>query len=342
MSYDLLSFICFALLGVLLIGYAILDGFDLGVGMLHPFIAKSDHERRLVMNSIGPLWDGNEVWLVTFGGALFAAFPNAYASVLSSFYTLFYCVLTCLIGRAVSLEFRSKVKSNWWRAIWDRFFFLSSAMLSFLLGVAAGNIMKGMSLGPDYHYEGNFAEQLGWYPILVGLLTMSLFSLHGAIFLYLKTEGELQERTRQAINKLFLLFAGMYLTVTIATLFTVEHATENIRNYPALWIVPVLNCLAVLNIPRAMHLKRPGYAFFTSAMVITALATLFSVAIYPNFIMSTIDPAFDATVTNSRSSEATLKLILIIAAVGMPFVASYTFIIYRIFSGKVRLDPNSY
>lgn len=342
MSYDLLTFIWYVLLGVLLTGYAILDGFDLGVGILHPFIAKDDRERRLVMNSIGPLWDGNEVWLVTFGGALFAAFPVAYATVFSSFYTAFFLLLTCLIGRAVSLEFRSKVHSRPWRKFWDVGFFLSSFTGAFLLGVAGGNVMAGMELGPKYVYEGNLFSQIYWYPLLVGCLTVSLFALHGAIFLYLKTEDELQTRTRSVITKLFYAFAGLYVTVSLATFIHVPHATENIANYPVLWIVPILNALAVLNIPRAMHLGKPAYAFFTSSMVIAAFATLFSVAIFPNFMLSTLDPAYSITLENARSSAGTLKTMLIIAVIGLPCVLSYTVIIYWIFRGKVKLDSNSY
>ncbi|MFG0267659.1 MAG: cytochrome d ubiquinol oxidase subunit II [Rhodopirellula sp. JB055] len=342
MSYETLTFVWFVLLGVLLCGYAILDGFDLGVGILHPFLAKTDQERRLVMNSIGPLWDGNEVWLVTFGGALFAAFPVAYATVFSSFYLAFYLLLTCLIGRAVSLEFRSKVHSPTWRRLWDFGFFLSSISAAMLLGVAGGNVMQGMQLGPKYQYEGSLLSQLGWYPLMIGLLTVSLFALHGAIYLYLKTEHELQSRVRSAITPLFYVFAGMYLLATLATWWHVPHATENIANYPILWIVPILNALAVLNIPRAMHLGKPAYAFFSSAMVILALASLFSVAIYPNFMLSTIDPAYSITLDNARSSEGTLKIMLIIAGLGMPCVLSYTIVIYWIFRGKVRIDPNSY
>lgn len=342
MSYDLLTFIWFVLLGVLLCGYAILDGFDLGVGILHPFIAKGDTERRLVMNSIGPLWDGNEVWLVTFGGALFAAFPVAYATVFSSFYTAFFLLLTCLIGRAVSLEFRSKVRSSAWRKLWDTGFFLSSFTAAFLLGVAGGNVMAGMDLGPKYTYQGDLVGQLYWYPLLVGCLTVSLFALHGAIYLYLKTEDGLQSRVRRVIHPLFYGFAGLYVVVTIATWWHVPHATENLAAYPVLWIVPVLNALAVLNIPRAMHLGKPLYAFFTSSMVILALALLFSVAIYPNFVLSTVDPDYSVTVENARSSAGTLQTMLVIAVVGIPFVLSYTVIIYWIFRGKVRLDPHSY
>ena len=342
MSYETVTFVWFVSLGVLLCGYTILDGFDLGVGILHPFIAKTDEERRLVMNSIGPLWDGNEVWLVTFGGALFAAFPVAYATVFSSFYLAFYLLLTCLIGRAVSLEFRSKVHSPTWRRLWDLGFFLSSTCAALLLGIAGGNVMQGMELGPMYHYEGSLLSQLTWYPLLVGTLTVSLFALHGAIFLYLKTEHELQQRVRAAITPLFYVFAGMYSLVTFAAWWHVPHATENIANYPILWVVPILNALAVLNIPRAMHLGKPAYAFFSSAMVILALASLFSVAIFPNFVLSTIDPSYSITLDNARSSESTLNIMLIIAGIGMPCVISYTVIIYWIFHGKVRLDTNSY
>lgn len=342
MSYDSLTFIWFVLLGVLLCGYTILDGFDLGVGILHPFIAKDDRERRLVMNSIGPLWDGNEVWLVTFGGALFAAFPVAYATVFSSFYTAFFLLLTCLIGRAVSLEFRSKVHSQTWRRAWDFAFFLSSFTAALLLGVAAGNVMAGMELGPKYVYQGSLLSQIYWYPLLVGCLTVSLFALHGAIYLYLKTEDELQARVRRAINWLFYAFAGTYILVTLATWWHVPHATENIAAYPWLWVVPALNALAVMNIPRAMYLGRPGYAFFSSSMVILALASLFSVAIFPNFMLSSISPAYSVTLENSRSSAGTLQTMLYIAVIGIPFVLSYTVIIYWIFRGKVKLDPHSY
>ncbi len=342
LTYDSLTLIWYVLLGVLLCGYVILDGFDLGVGILHPFLAKSDTERRLVMNSIGPLWDGNEVWLVTFGGAMFAAFPIAYATIFSSFYEAFHFLLMCLIGRAVSLEFRSKVASARWRRIWDGLFFLSSFFAAFLLGVAGGNLMMGVSLGAHYRYEGNLFEQLHWYPLLVGVLTVSLFAMHGAIYLYLKTEHEFQQRIRRSILPLFLVFVGLYVLVTILTLWQFPHARENLNQYPWLWVVPVLNVFAVFNIPRAMHLERPGYAFFTSSMIILALGTLFTVGIFPNLMLSSIDPELSVTLWNGRSSRATLEIMLIIAVIGMPCVLSYTAIIYWVFRGKTKLESNSY
>lgn len=342
MSYDTVTIVWFGLLGFLICGYAILDGFDLGVGILHPFVARDDRQRRLVMNSIGPLWDGNEVWLVTFGGALFAAFPVAYATVFSSFYEAFHLLLVCLIGRAVSLEFRSKVSSKRWRKIWDAGFFLSSFGGAMLLGIAAGNIMSGMSLSQGYIYEGSLLEQLHWYPLLVGALTTCLFALHGAIYLYLKTEDDLQEQVRRSITPLFVGFGLLYLVVTIATWLHAPHATANLAKYPVLWLIPVLNVLAVLNIPRAMHLQKPGYAFFTSSMVIVAFAALFSIAIFPNLMLSSLDPRYTITVYDARSSEKTLNIMLVIAAIGMPLVMTYTYIIYWTFRGKVRLDSNSY
>jgi cytochrome d ubiquinol oxidase subunit II len=178
--------------------------------------------------------------------------------------------------------------------------------------------------------------------LLVGALTASLFALHGGIYLYLKTEGELQRRVRRRITPLFFLFATLYVVVTVATWIHVPHATDNLQRMPWLWVVPLLNVLAVLNIPRAMHLGRPGYAFFTSTMVIVALASLFSVAIYPNFVLSTVDPEFSVTLENARSSAGTLMTMLWIAIIGMPCVLGYTLTIYWIFRGKVRLDVHSY
>jgi len=177
---------------------------------------------------------------------------------------------------------------------------------------------------------------------MVGALTVSLFAMHGAIYLYLKTEGELQNQVRRSITPLFVAFALIYLVVTVATWWHVPHATENLSHHGWLWVVPVLNVLAVLNIPRAMHLGRPGYAFFTSTCVIVALSCLFSVAIFPHFVLSTIDPEYSVTMQNARSSEGTLRTILLIAVIGMPCVLSYTVTVYWIFRGKVRLDPHSY
>jgi len=341
-SAETLSLTWGALLGVLLTGYAILDGFDLGVGILHPFIPRSDRERRIFLNSIGPLWDGNEVWLVTFGGALFAAFPEAYAAVFSAYYVPFMALLVALIFRAVSLEFRSKVEHPGWRRAWDGGFFAGSLLATFLFGVAIGDAMGGIPLDERGDFVGTFADLLDGYALLVGALVVALFALHGAIFLYLKTEGDLQERVRRWIHRTFLVFAALYAATTLATFFTVPEAVANFRHAPWLAVVPVLNLLAVANIPRAMHLRRPAYAFVSSAATIAALVFLFSVAMFPNLVRSHPGSEHSLTLFNAASSPRTLGIMLTIAACGMPFVLAYTAVIYRTYRGKVRIEETSY
>jgi cytochrome d ubiquinol oxidase subunit II len=340
-SYDTLTVVWFGLLAVLLVGYMILDGFDLGVGILHP-MAKSDRDRRVMMNSIGPLWDGNEVWLVTFGGALFAAFPNAYATVFSGFYVAFMLLLFALIFRAVSLEFRSKTEHPVWRRIWDHGFFGSSALAALLFGVAGGNLMQGMPVNRDLVVHQTVLEQLTLFPLLVGGLTLMLFTMHGAIFLYFKTEGDLQRLAERWIWRAFGLFLIVYILATMYALVQIPRATANLRAHPWMWIVPVLNVLAIANIPRAMFLRRPGYAFVSSCATIAALGFLFAAALYPNLLPSSLDAAWSVTVFNGRSSERTLGIMLIIAVIGLPFVLSYTAAVYWVFRGKVKLDHTSY
>lgn len=341
LTYDALALIWFGILGMLLIGYVILDGFDLGVGILHP-LARSDEDRQVMMASIGPLWDGNEVWLITFGGALFAAFPNAYATVFSAFYAAFMLLLFALIFRAVSLEFRSKTEHTGWRRLWDAGFFGSSFLAAFLLGVAGGNVMLGLPVDEGLVVRQGLLGQLTPYPLFVGVLTVALFTLHGAIFLYLKTGGNLQRRTARWIWRAFFFFLAMYVLTTTYTLIAIPRAVANFRHVPWLWVVPGLNALAIANIPRAMHLRRPVYAFFSSCATIAALASLFAAAIFPNLLPSSVDPAWSVTVFNARSSEMTLRVMLVIAAIGMPIVLTYTAIVYWVFRGKVRLSDLGY
>lgn len=333
----------FILLGVLLTGYAILDGFDLGVGILHPFVARRDSERRINLNSIAPIWDGNEVWLVTFGGALFAAFPEAYATIFSGFYTAFMIVLFALIFRAVSLEFRSKLESGAWRTFWDWAFFSGSTVATLIFGVGVGNAMVGIPLDARGDFTGTFFDLLNPFALAVGVFAVALFALHGSIYLYLKTEGEYQERVRRWTWRAFFAFLALYVATTALALVRVPAATAHFRDYPYAWAVPLLNVLAVANIPRALRSGRAGAAFLSSSAVIAALTVLFAVALFPNLVTSSTPEAGPSlTIYNAASSPKTLGIMLVIAAIGMPFVLAYTIAIYWTFRGKVRIGEHSY
>ncbi len=342
MSTEMLCLIWFVLLNVLLIGYAILDGFDLGVGILHPFVAKTDTERRLVMNSIGPLWDGNEVWLVTFGGALFAMFPNAYASIFSAFYLPFVALLFALIFRAVSLEFRSKRAESGWRSFWDFLFFLGSGLAALLFGVAVGALMQGLNISELGDYQGTLLEMVDVFSVLVGVFTVSLLAMHGSIYLYLKTEGDLQKRLLGYMNGTFFIFLALFIITTLWSTLMVPASLKHFDEYPILWVIPFLNILAIANIPRAIYQERPFYAFISSCCTIAALVFLFSAALFPNLLPATNNPDYSITIFNAASSPLTLKIGLIIVAIGMPLVLSYTVLIYWTFRGKVQLNESSY
>lgn len=332
----------FLLLGVLLFGYAVLDGFDFGVGILHLFVAKTDQERRLLMNSIGPLWDGNEVWLVTFGGALFAAFPIAYASVFSGFYVPFMLLLTALIFRGVALEFRSKRPGKVWRGAFDVAFALASFLCALLMGTSVGAALWGVPIGELGIWQGGILDMVTPYSLLVGALAVSLFAMHGAIYLHLKTEGALQERLTGWMWRTFGVFMALYVLTTIATLVARPEVVRHFAAWPAAWAVVGLNVLAVANIPRMIYKDRPFGAFLSSVATIGALVALFGVALFPNLVVSSLDPALSLSIYDAASSEATLRTMTLIAAIGIPLVLMYTAIVYWTFRGKVTLDEFSY
>ena len=340
LSFDL-NTIWFLLIGALLSGYAILDGFDLGVGMLHLFV-KEDKERRIMINSIGPVWDGNEVWLVTGGGALFAAFPHVYATVFSGFYDAFILLLFMLIFRAVAIEFRSKQSVKWWRKMWDVAFSVASFLIALLMGVALANIITGIPIGPDKEFTGTFLSLINPYTVLVGITTVALFMMHGAIYSVMKTDGELQKKLRGWVNNTIIFFVICYATVTMATLIYFPHMVENFRTLPVLFIVALLNMLAIANIPREISKGREFRAFISSAASIAALLLIFAIGIFPNIVYSNPNPEFSLNIYNAASSEKTLTIMLIIALIGIPFVFAYTITIYWIFRGKVKIDEMSY
>jgi cytochrome d ubiquinol oxidase subunit II len=340
-SFDLPT-VWFALVGVLFAGYVILDGFDLGVGMLHLLAVRRDGDRRVFLNAIGPVWDGNEVWLVTGGGALFAAFPAVYATVFSGFYLAFMALLCALIFRAVAIEFRSKHPSPRWRAFWDAGFAGGSLFSGLLIGVAMGNIAWGVPLDARGEFAGSFLGLLNPYALLMGMTTVALFAMHGAIYLVLKTEGDAQAAVRRWVNPLIITFILAYVILTLATLLYVPHITEAFRREPWFFVVVVAVVLAIANIPREVNRGREFLAFLSSCGAMAGLMAIFGIGMYPNLVFCHIEPAHSLTAFNAASSEKTLGIMLTIALLGIPVVLAYSASIYWIFRGKVKLDKMSY
>lgn len=336
-----INFIMYIMLGTLITGYAILDGFDLGVGALH-LLNKDDTERRIMLNSIGPVWDGNEVWLVTAGGAMFAAFPDVYATVFSGFYIAIILLLVALIFRAVAIEFRSKEKMTWWRNTWDVAFSVSSIFIAFIFGVSLANVVIGVPIDNEKEYVGTFLQLFNPYSLLVGLTTVSLFMMHGAIYVVMKTEGEMQTKIRGWVNNTIIFFVICYVTTTMITLIYYPHMSKIFKDHPILFLAAFLNMLSIANIPREIAKGKDFYAFLSSGFSIAALMLIVGLGIYPNLVLSTIDPSYSLTIYNSSSSVTTMKNILIVGLIGLPFVISYTSVVYWIFRGKVKIDSRSY
>ncbi|HVU27703.1 MAG TPA: cytochrome d ubiquinol oxidase subunit II [Verrucomicrobiae bacterium] len=340
MNLDL-NTIWFILVGVLFTGYAILDGFDLGIGALHLF-TKKDEERRIMLNSIGPVWDGNEVWLVTGGGALFAAFPNVYATAFSGFYLALILLLVALIFRAVAIEFRSKRPEHWWRQMWDIGFSVGSILSALLIGTALGNIAWGVPIDANGEFAGTFLGLLKPYPLLVGLTTVALFMMHGAIYGVMKTENELHDKLRVWATRCIIFFVICAVTLTMATLLFVPHMAERVKDHPWFFTIALANMLSIANIPREFHRKNDWLAFLSSCAAMVTLMALFAVNIFPDLIYSLPNPENSLTIYNAASSPKTLGIMLAIACIGVPVVLAYTVCIYWIFRGKVKMDRMSY
>ena len=336
-----LNTIWFILVAVLIIGYAILDGFDFGVGILHLFL-KDEHEKRISINAIGPVWDGNEVWLLTAGGALFAAFPIVYATVFSGFYLALMLLLVALIFRAVSLEFRGKVESENWRKFWDYAFGIGSLLPSLLFGVAVGNILRGIPINEAGMFTGNFFTLLNPYSILVGLLSVMLFLMHGSVYLALKSAGVQQEKMISYFPKFWITFVILYLIVTTYSIFEAKFLFENILGNPLFWIMLIILLFGIFVMPVTFKANKFFVTFILSSLTILGMISLMAISLFPRLVPSSINLDYSLTIYNSSSSETTLLTMLIIALVGMPVVIGYTIFIYSRFKGKVALDEHSY
>ena len=340
----LLAIVWFLLVGVLFTGYIILDGFDLGVGILSLFNRKDD-ERRLYINSIAPVWDGNEVWLITGGGALFAAFPPVYATMFEGFYIALMLVLASLIFRAVSMEFRNKVDSPVWRHIWDKVFGISSLVAALLFGVAAGNILRGVPINDTFMFKGTFLGLLNPYSLLVGIATLFLVTTLGALYLTLKTEGELRQSMKNWALRSLYVFLVLFIIGFLWTLMLPVWRENTIAwkdTFKLQIVFPILIVLVVINLFRLLKAERFTGAFFHACIMTICVMSFILVSLYPRLIPSNIDLANSLTIHNASSSQLTLKVMLIIALTGMPLVIVYQAFIYYIFKGHVVIDEDSY
>ena len=337
-----LNNVWYVLFVVIVAGYLIMDGFDLGVGILHMLVAKNDTERRVDLNSIGPVWDGNEVWLILAGGVLFAAFPLVYASLFSGFYGAMMLVLLVLILRTVAIEFRSKRPSHRWRTAWDLVFSLSSLGIAVLLGVAFGNIMTGVPINQQGYMSPDLLALLSPYALLIGVTTVFMLALHGSIYLSMKTEGDLLDRVKRWVPRLLFIFFVLNTLVVAASLLLHEQVAVNYQENPWLVIFPAAALACVIAAWLMVRRERYFTAFILSAAMIAGLLFSAAIGLYPNLLMSTIDSANSLTIFNAASAPNTLTVMLIIALIGMPFVLLYTGGVYYIFRGRVQLGPESY
>jgi cytochrome d ubiquinol oxidase subunit II len=338
MHFDL-NTIWFVLVGVLFTGYAMLDGFDLGIGALHLFTNKDD-ERRLMLNAIGPVWDGNEVWLVTGGGALFAAFPNVYATVFSGFYLALYLLLAALIFRAVAIEFRSK-RPNAGGGRRGTSDLPAAAYCPACSSASRSATSRGESrLMPHGEFAGTFLGLLKPYPLLVGVTTVALFMMHGAIYGVMKTEGALHDKLRRWAMNSIIFFVICAATLTMATLLYVPHMAARVRDNPWLFSLALANMLAIANIPREFHpwQRRQGVSVVVRRHV--SLMALFALERFPNMVTACRNPENSLNIYNAASSAKTLGIMLVIACIGVPVVLAYTVCIYWIFRGKVKIGPD--
>lgn len=334
LSHEILQNIWFFLWGLLWAIYFALDGFDLGMGTLLPFLAKNDTDRRIIFNAAGPFWDGNEVWLITAGGVTFAAFPLAYAVMFSALYAPLLILLFALIFRAVSFEFRNKIDHPQWRAVWDGFQFLGSFLPALLLGVAFANLFQGIPINEKGVYLGNIIKLLNPYGLLGGIFFVLMFAMHGALWLAIKSLAPMHDRALNAAAVIWPLLA----CVAVAFLLATAHYTPLYNNYlsaPVMMLIPILAVIALFAMRFLLKANLTGGAFAASAGFIL-LVTLFGVfGMYPALIPSSLSPEASITVGKAASSQLTLTIMLCVALVCVPVVIAYQAWVFSIFSHKV-------
>jgi cytochrome bd ubiquinol oxidase subunit II len=339
-----LNTIWFLLIAVLYIGFFILEGFDFGVGILLPFLSRDkdpevvDLKRRTIINTIGPHWDGNEVWLIAAGGATFAAFPDWYATLFSGFYLALFLLLLALIVRGVAFEFRSKDENPRWRHLWDWSIFIGSALPALLIGVAFGNLVHGVPIDANMQYAGTFFDLLNPYTLLAGVATLMVFTMHGAIFLSLKTSGELVEKARTAAMRMWIPVVIVLLLFLIATYFYTD-ILDKLGVNPG--IVPLTGIVAVLLAGYFIRQKRDGWAFtMTAITIVFSLITMFMI-LHPRVMVSSLNPDWSLTIYNASSSPYTLQVMTIVAVIFVPIVLVYQGWSYWVFRKRIESKPET-
>jgi len=330
-----LQTIWFILVTVLFTGFFVLEGFDFGVGILHPFMSSDDRERRAVINTIGPFWDGNEVWLITAGGAMFAAFPEWYATLFSGFYIALLLMLVALILRGVAFEFRSKHDNPVWRSFWDWSIFAGSAIPALLWGVALANFIRGVPIDQSMNYVGGFFNLLNPYALVCGLASLSIFTLHGAVFLTLKTTGTLRERAMNLAKKAWAPATLLSLAFTIFT-FLETDLFRKLGLNPG--VIPVFSVLALLSVIVLLRKNASGWAFAMTAVAIAFSTVTIFMGLFPRVLVSSLNPEWSLTIYNSSSSDYTLGIMTIVAAIFVPIVLVYQGWSYWVFRQRVTPD----
>lgn len=338
---SILAIIWFILIGLLFTVYAVLDGFDLGVGIWYLFSPKED--RRILQKAIAPFWDGNEVWLLAGGGALFAAFPEAYATVFSGFYLPIMLIIFALIFRAVAIEFRNEVDNRIWMTGWDIAFSAGSIIPPLIFGIAVGNLLRGIPLDMSGNYSGTFLDLFSHYTIATGLIGVMMFATHGSLYLAVKTEGSIRERAIKWAGYSWKIYFVLFMVLTILSVLASPHISVNFWGvHPQLILVPLCGLGSIIAIPLLLKIRRIVLSFFASTLSIILMMATFGISVFPNLVFQLGDNGKSLKISNASSSEKTLFIMLVIALIGMPLVIIYTIYLYRIFHRTIRIKKDGY
>ncbi len=346
-----MGFTWFWLVAIMLVCYVVLDGFDLGVGILHVFLPQSEEERQLMMRSIGPVWDGNEVWLLAGGGTLYFAFPLLYASAFSGFYLALMIVLWLLIMRGAAIELRMKIDAGVWRQFFDGVFFIASALLAVFYGAALANVIRGVPLQADGYFflplwtdwrVGAHPGILDWYTVIGGVVALVALALHGALYLAVKTEGDLQQRARALGRRLWLAVLLLTFLSLPASIIARPDTLANYRIYPLTFGVPLVVFLALLGMRFFSRVSDDRKAFACSCLYLAVMLVGAAIALYPRLLPSTTDATYDITIDKALSGPHTIHVGLIWWSFGMLCALTYFVIVYRMFRGKVSLGGGGY